>query len=180
MASSDAIASDERLTQINAELSQILEAKLEFLARTLSDTQRLTQKIASTELEIQRNTVQHARLGEESASLERDLAGLAEKLRSAAEVRDTRQADKYAREKEIQRIDWEIADKRKGNEEGEVRIKELERELDSIERENKKLQNRVVVLEEGVTRMKRVKEEYLTKIAGLDQEMKSLASGDQE
>lgn len=180
MASSDAIASDERLTQINAELSQILEAKLEFLARTLSDTQRLTQKIASTELEIQRNTVQHARLGEESASLERDLAGLAEKLRSAAEVRDARQADKYAREKEIQRVDWEIADKRKGNEESEVRIKELERELDSIERENKKLQNRVVVLEEGVTRMKRVKEEYLTKIAGLDQEMKSLASGDQE
>lgn len=180
MASSNAVGGDERLTEINAELSQILEAKLEFLARTLSETQRLTQKIASTELEIQRNSVQHSRLGDESSGLERELAGLSEKLRSAAEVRDARQADKYAKEKEIQRVEWEIADKRKANEESEVRIKELERELDGIERENKKLQNRILVLEEGVTRMKRVKEEYLTKIAGLDQEMKSLASGEQE
>ena len=41
-------ASDDRLTQINQELSSILEAKLEFLTRTLSDTQRTTQKIATT------------------------------------------------------------------------------------------------------------------------------------
>ena len=42
---------DERLTQINAELSSLLEAKMEFLTRTLNETQRFTQKIANTELE---------------------------------------------------------------------------------------------------------------------------------
>jgi chromosome segregation ATPase len=179
MASKDAAAGDERLTQINEELSGILEAKIEFLARTLSDTQRLTQKIANTELEIQRNASQHARLGDECATLDRDLAALGEKVKASAAERDARQADKYAREKEMQRVEWEIADRRKGNDETDGRIKDLERELEGLDRENKKLQNRIVVLEEGVTRMKKVREEYLNKIAGLDMEMKNLA-GDQE
>ncbi len=59
---SDAVTSDERLTQINDELSKILEEKIEFLTRTLSETQRFTQKIATTELAIQRNSAQHPRL----------------------------------------------------------------------------------------------------------------------
>ncbi len=179
MALTDAAGSDDRLTQINEELSRILEAKIEFLARTLSDTQRLTQKIANTELEIQRNSSQHSRLGEECTTLDKDMVSLAEKAKAAGTERDARQADKYAKEKELQRIDWEIADRRKGNDEADGKIKELERELDTHDRESKKLQNRIVVLEEGVARMKKVREEYLNKIAGLDMEMKNLA-GDQE
>ena len=38
----------------------------------------------------------------------------------------------------------------------------------------------IEVLNEGVERMKRVREEYLNRIKGLDQEMKSLAGGSAE
>jgi len=58
----EAANSDERLTQINSELSTILEEKVEFLTRVLGETQRFTQKIANTEIDIQRNSAQHSRL----------------------------------------------------------------------------------------------------------------------
>ncbi len=174
MAQSDAATSDQRLTQINEELSRILEEKIEFLTRTLSGTQRFTQKIANTELEIQRNSAQHTRLKEQCDTLDDEIKGLNERVESATGERDEKQQEKYAKEKEIQRLDWEISDKRKANEASEERIKTLDSDLDEVEKENKKLKNRIAVLEEGVLRMKKVKEEYLSKIAGLDKEMKNL------
>jgi chromosome segregation ATPase len=175
MAQTESVTSDERLTQINAELSKILEEKIEFLTRTLGETQRFTQKIANTELEIQRNTAQHSRLLEECTALQKELETLAGRVSAAAAERDGKQQSKYAQEKEIQRLEWEISDKRKANEESDTKTKALEAELDALEKDNKKHQNRITVQEEGVARMKKMREEYLAKIQGLDQEMKSLA-----
>jgi len=167
--------SDKRLTEINAELSRILETKIEFLTQTLSETQRLTQKIANTELEIQRNASQHASLGDEGANLEKELGVMSGRVKAAQEERDAKQQDKYAKEKETQRLEWEIADKIKANDEAGEKIRGLESELEHHEKDNKKLQGRVEVLEEGVERMRKVREEYLSKISSLDQEMKGLA-----
>lgn len=175
----EAANSDDRLTQINSELSTILEEKVEFLTRVLGETQRFTQKIANTELEIQRNSAQHTRLKEQCDTLDDEVKGLGDRVEAATAERDEKQQEKYAKEKEIQRLDWEISDKRKGEIESTERIKALENELDGLEKENKKLQNRISVLHEGVERMKRVREEYLSKIAGLDEEMKSLAAGEE-
>jgi chromosome segregation ATPase len=174
----ESVSSDERLSQINEELSSILEAKLEFLTRTLSDTQRLSQKIATTELELQRNTSQHGRLEEQVASLTKELVELEDRVAKATSDRDEKQNGKYATEKEIQRLDWEIADKRKASKDDETRIATLDRELAGGQNENETLKGRIIVLEEGVERMKTVRQEYLNKIKGLDAEMKSLAGGE--
>jgi chromosome segregation ATPase len=174
----ESVSSDERLSQINEELSSILEAKLEFLTRTLSDTQRLSQKIATTELELQRNTSQHGRLEEQVASLTKELVELEDRVAKATSDRDEKQNAKYATEKEIQRLDWEIADKRKASKDDETRIATLDRELAGGQNENETLKGRIIVLEEGVERMKTVRQEYLNKIKGLDAEMKSLAGGE--
>ncbi len=173
----DSVSSDERLTQINEELSSILEAKLEFLTRTLSDTQRLTQKIATTELEISRHTSQHGRLGEQVEGLTKELKELEDRVAAATKDRDDRQNDKYAKEKEIQRLDWEIADKRKAAKDDETKIANLEREQAGVEKENEGLAARITVLEEGVDRMKKVRQEYLDRIKGLDEEMANLKGG---
>ena len=150
----EAATSDERLTQINAELSTILEEKIETLTRVLSETQRFTQKIANTELEIQRNSAQHTRLKEQCDQLDDENSSLTTRVESARTERDTKQQEKNDRETEIQRLDWEISDKRKGLDESGDKIKTLEGELDGLEKENKRLQNRINVLEEGVQRMK--------------------------
>ncbi len=173
----DSASSDERLTQINEELSSILEAKLEFLTRTLSDTQRLTQKIATTELEIARHTSQHGRLEEQIGGLTKELGELEDRVAAATKDRDDKQNDKYAKEKEIQRLDWEIADKRKAAKDDETKIAGLEREQATVEKENEGLSARITVLVEGVERMKKVRQEYLDRIKGLDEEMANLKGG---
>ncbi len=177
MAQSEAVNSDDRLKQINEELGKILEDRTEFLTRTLSETQRFSQKIANTELEIQRNTSQHSRLNVEREELEKELSSLLERVTEASTARDAQQQEKYGKEKEIQRLEWEIADRRKANEEDSGKIRSLETELDGIDKENKKLANRVGVLEEGVARMQKIRDEYMQRIAGLDEEMKNVSGG---
>ena len=175
MANVEAAESDKRLTKINDELSTILAAKMEFLTKTLNETQRTTHKIAQIELEIQRHTSQYAGYEDEVKSLDKELGTLNERLKVSTEERDKRQQDKYDKEKELQRLDWEISDKLKSNDEAGNRIRALEGDLEKHDTENKQLQSRVAVLEEGVERMRKVREEYMAKIAGLDREMKGLA-----
>ena len=177
MAKAAAVTSDNRLVQLNDELSHILDEKVEFLTRTLNDTQRFTQKIAQTELDIQRHNAQYARLQDECEGPNKELATLAQRSDSSVTERDQKQQSKFEQEKELQRLEWEIEDKRKGVDEATTRIKGLEVELESVSNENEKLQSRVGVLEEGVERMKNVRDEYMAKIQGLDQQMKSLAGG---
>ena len=110
-------------------------------------------------------------------SLEKELKTLTPRVAEATTERDERQNEKYAREKELQRIDWEISDMRKANEDAAARIKDLERQHAELEKENKKLESRIQFLQEGVERMKSVRDEYLSRIKGLDQEMKNLAGG---
>ena len=175
MANVEAAQSDKRLTEINDELSKILAEKMEFLTKTLNETQRTTHKIAQIELEVQRHTSQYAGYEDEAKSLAKELSTLNERLKTSTEDRDKRQQDKYDKEKELQRLDWEISDKIKSNEDAGNRIRALEGDLEKHESENKKLESRSAVLEEGVERMRKVREEYMAKIAGLDQEMKGLA-----
>ena len=168
---------DERLSQINEELSKILEEKIEFLTRTLGETQRFTQKIANTELEIQRNTSQHARFGEECATLEKDLSSLSERVKAVSTEREEKQNAKYAQEKELQRIEWEIADSRKGISEAAEKIKSLSKEKADLERETKKVQGDVDKLEAGVQELRELKERLLGKSSALKAELG--ASGDE-
>ncbi len=171
----DATQSDQRLVEINNELNKILEDRITFLTTTVKTTERLTQQIASNELDIKRNTEMQGKLEDEMKGISKELDALTETTESLSSERDAKQKEKYAKEKEIQRIEWEISDKTKSIEKDEERIKDLEKELDKLERENKKLKNRVKVLEEGVARMTKVKQEYMKQIQGLNQEMSSLA-----
>lgn len=164
-------STDERLTQINSELSSLLEAKMEFLTRTLSETQRFTHKIASTEMEIQRNTSQHARFKEECQKLEKDLESLSGRVKEVSDDRDAKQNEKYAQEKELQRLEWEIADSRKAIDEGAERIKSLGKEKADLEKETKRIQAEVTKLEAGVSELRELKERLLGKSSALKAEL---------
>jgi len=179
MAEAQAAQSDTRLTEINDELSKILAEKMEFLTKTLNETQRTSHKIAQIELEIQRHTAQYAGYEDQGKSLDKELQTLTERLKISTEERDSKQQDKYDKEKELQRLDLEISDKAKSNDEAGERIRTLEKDLEKHESDNKKLLSRVAVLEEGVERMRKVREEYMAKIAGLDKEMKGLAGSEE-
>ena len=167
----EAGTTDDRLAQINDELSKILEARIEFLTRTLGETQRFTQKIANTELEIQRNTSQHSRFKEECQTLEKDLGTLSERVKEVSDEREGKQNEKYAQEKELQRLEWEIADSRKAIEESGEKIKGLTKERADLDKETKRLHSDVAKLEAGVQELRELKERLLGKSSALKAEL---------
>jgi chromosome segregation ATPase len=167
----EAGTTDDRLVQINEELSKILEDRIEFLTRTLGETQRFTQKIGNTELEIQRNTSQHARFKEECETLEKDLGTLTARVGEVSEEREAKQNEKYAQEKELQRLEWEIADARKAIEESGEKIKGLSKEKADLDKETKRLEGDVGKLEAGVQELRELKERLLGKSSALKAEL---------
>jgi chromosome segregation ATPase len=167
----DSVNTDQRLAQINDELSKLLEERIEFLTKTLAETQRFTHKIASTELEIQRNASQHVRFKEECESLEKELATLSDRVREVSGERDGRQNEKYAKEKEIQRLEWEIQDARKGIAEASEKSKALQKEKDLIEAENVALQGEVSELEGGVAELRKLRDRLRAKRQALNEEV---------
>jgi len=177
MASSVSLSGDERLVQINEELSTILEEKLTFLATALKTTERLTQQIASHELDIKRNTDLQSRLEGELQGIDSDLGNLRERSETLARDHESRQREKYAAEKEIQRLEWEIADRRKSISDDLAKVSEYEREMRALDSEHGKLQKQVQGLEAQVTQMRRAREDYLARISDLKREMSDIAGG---
>lgn len=180
MAPSISTGNDERLTQINRELSSILEEKMEFLNRTLSDTQKLSQKIAAAELEMQRHQEQQHRLEEESLRLQREIEDFDRRVKEATAQRDSRQEESYSKEKEIQRLEWEIDDKRKVISATEDRSRALEADLVTLARTNEELQKDVERKEAKIARLQKIRDEFMSRIAELDREegaLNSLNSG---
>ena len=170
--------SDDRLVAINNELNKILEDRVTFLTSTLKSTEKLTAQIASTEIDIKRNREMQGKLQDEMKDIGGELMSLTKTTEELSGDRDAKQKDKYAKEKEIQRLEWEIAEKGKEIENDDDKIRDLEKEMTKLERENKKLKNRVKVLEEGVERMRKVRQEYMQSIKNLNKEMTGLAPGE--
>lgn len=171
---------DDRLVELNNELKAILEERITFLTSTLKDTDRLTQQIANAEIDIRRNQQMGSKLQEEAEEIGSELEALQATTDELTAARDAKQQDKFATERKMQEMENDIASAGKDIEDGEGQIKDLEKELEKLERENKKLKNRVKVLEEGVTRMRKVREEYMRSIQDLNKEMTDLASSQEE
>ncbi len=171
---------DDRLVELNNELKAILEERITFLTSTLKDTDRLTQQIANAEIDIRRNQQMGSKLKEEAEEIGGELEALQATTDELTSARDAKQQEKFATERKMQEMENDIASAGKDIEDGEGHIKDLEKELEKLERENKKLKNRVKVLEEGVTRMRKVREEYMRSIQDLNKEMTDLASSQGE
>jgi chromosome segregation ATPase len=173
-------ASDERLVEINNELNSILEERITLLTTALKTTERLTQQIANTELDIKRNGEMQSKLEIEVGEIGGQLSSLTQTTDSLTAARDEKQNERFEREKEIQRLEMTISDKSKEIDNDDDKIRDLEKELSKLERENKKLKNRVKVLEEGVDRMRKVRGEYMKSIQDLNKEMTNLAGAQEQ
>ena len=180
MADAAQMSGDDRLVEINNELNAILEERITFLTSTLKTTESLTQQIANAELDIKRNQEMQANLENDAGGFDEKLAELKATTEELTSARDEKQAERFKTERQMQDLEVEIQNKAGEIEADEQKIKDLENELEKIERENKKLKNRVKVLEEGVTRMRKVREEYMRSIQDLNSEMKDLAASPEQ
>ena len=170
----------DRLEQLQAELQQILEDRLSQLARSVRSSEAVARRIVAAELEIERHSQTAAQLEADSQQLELQLMGARSRAEEARERHGSLAAERDRFRTEVDRIDGEVRgiDQEVGA--TRQRVTDLEAEANSLRTENASLKTKLKTLEENVTRMRRLKEELMSSISGLTQEMSGLAGGGQE
>jgi len=167
----------ERLEAIQSELAGILEERLSALNQAMRGTETFTRRIVSAELEIERHAARRESLEAEVVELEAaakaDIEGTADIRSRHAELTAERQ--RIANETE--RLEEEVAEA--GQQLGRTRgrVTQLEAEAETLRSENAALKAKLKTLEENIARMRRLKEELMSSISGLTQQMTGLAGG---
>ncbi len=164
--------SDDRLEQIQSELAGILEERLGALDRVLQQTESSTRRIIAASVEAERHQAHVQRLEDERASAEEEVARIrarADEVRSRhaglIQERDRTRAEVHRLEQEIREADAEVERNRQ-------RITSLEAEASTLREENNAQRTKVKTLEENITRMQRLKEELMSSVTGLAQQLR--------
>ena len=168
--------SDDRLEQIQAELAGILEERLGALDRILQQTESSTRRIIAANVEAERHQAHVQRLESERSSAEEEVMrvrGRADEVRNRhaglIQERDRTRAEVHRLEQEVRESDAEVERNRQ-------RITSLEAEASTLREENNALRTKVKTLEENIVRMQRLKEELMSSVTGLAQQLRQ-ASG---
>jgi chromosome segregation ATPase len=168
---------NDRLEAISTELADILEHRIQELMDIMRVTEATTRQIVSTELEIARGRATREALGAELSTLEAEVQELRKRAGTAnasyaalVEERRGLRDSVTAREREVRELTTQVEDLRRSQ-------VNFEAEGESLRRENAELGSRVRALEENVKRLRTLKDELMTNLSGLSQQMPELRIG---
>jgi chromosome segregation ATPase len=150
-----------RLSEINAELSSILEARIQELSTAMRGAEQVTRQVVSTEMEIARFRQLGDSLSAEIGDLKREVSALRAR---ADEVRAQHGGLITDRERLRAEVDRMERDLREGDGEATAlrsRARALESESDGLKKETGELKSKIKAMEEGVAKMRKLKEEQM-------------------
>lgn len=167
---------DDRLQQIQTELTAILEERLGALHTVLRNTESTTRQIIAADVELERHNFNQTKLATELESIEQKVAQAREhldtvqgKVAALTVEHEQLSADVEKREQEVRSLDAEAEKSRQ-------QIASLEEEAGSLREENASLRTKVKTLQENIVRMQRLKDELMSSVTGLAQQLRQ-ASG---
>lgn len=167
----------DRLQSIQSELQQILEARLADLTGVMRESESVTRRIVSAELEIERHRGTAEQLGAETESLQAQVDSARDHTAQVRERHGALLAERDHHRAEVERLEAEVRGADGEVESTRAQVEALENEAEALRSENASLKTKLKTLEENVTRMRRLKEELMSSISGLTQEMTGLAGG---
>lgn len=165
--------SADRLDQISNELASILEARMKDLLAAMKGAEQTTRQIVSAEMEIARYQQVIESSGAEKAALEKETAT----LKGRAEEAKAAQAKAAA---ERDRLREELGGVEANAQAARDQHRALVEQSDALTKETTELRNKIRALEENLVRMRKMKEELLSGIGSLTQQMSQLGIGGKE
>ncbi len=170
----------DRLQTIQQELNSILQARIAELQAAMASAEETARQIVAAELEAAR--VRQAREGLDGriSGVQGDLDALkaqADEVR-ASHAKVVSERDTLCEEHE--RLMHETSQAEREVQTARIQTRKLEKESDSLRQENVELKLKLRTLEDNVGRMRKLREELLSSISSLSQQMSTLAVTDQE
>jgi chromosome segregation ATPase len=151
-----ASSSAERLNEISTELAGILETRIQELTSAMKSAETTTRQIVATEMEIARYTQIVDTLGSEVGGLQKEAAAMRRKAEDARSGYTAAMADRDAARSDLNRLD---------------------EQADELRRETTELRARAKALEESVSRMRKLRDDTLGAVGGLDQQLAGMGLG---
>ncbi len=173
-------ADSDRLQSIQEELNLILQERIAELRGAMSSAEETARQIVAAELEASRIRQVRQDLDGRISGLKTDLDAL---RAQADEVRGAHGAAVGERDElrqEFSRLKEETEEAEREVQTTRIQTRKLEKENDSLRQENVELKLKLRTLEDNVARMKKLREELLSNISSLSQQMTSLAAQDRE
>jgi len=170
----------DRLARIESELAEVLEQRLGVLADALASSERVTRRIIAAEVEIERHNQSRVTLREEMAELERQVGEDRTRGDAMAAELASLQAERNRLRDTAVELDRNLETTRGEVEDTRGRVAALESESDALRNENTALRTKLKTLEENLSRMRQLKDELMSSISGLTQQMSGLAGGGSE
>ena len=169
--------SSSRLNEISAELSSILEARIQELTRAMKGAEQITRQIVATEMEISRHQQVQASMGPELGQLNAEIENLRLKVEELRGEQARLNNSRDEARAEVTRAGQGLKETELETESLRASGRKLEEEAEILRRENADLRNKLRTLEENVVRMRKLKEELMASISGLSQQMSALSLG---
>jgi chromosome segregation ATPase len=168
----------DRLSQIQAELAQLLEERLSQLQSALRSTEHTARRVLSAEMDLARIAADREHHERELAALEAELgqarSRAADARRSHLDLvaaRDQQRAELDRLERDVRAVDADAAQVRQ-------RVAALQSEGEALREENNSLKVKLKTLEENVGRMKSLRQELMSSISALTAEARATSSGE--
>ncbi len=169
-----------KLERIQAELGQIVDERIQALEAVLQNAERMTRRLIKAEMELEHLNNNETELSLQASTLEDQVAAARSRnaeIESSHQRLLTERDGLAARQKALTDESEELR--------GAVNalrdeVQQAETEASSLRNENTSLRTKAKTLQENVTRMRQLRDELMSSISGLTQQMSGLAGGDPE
>ncbi len=167
-----------RLDEIRVELGQILEARVSDLMTSVRESEEFTRRILAAELEMARARQLREDLDGEVKRVQQDLDALRARAEEVRSEHTDGLADRQVVREEIRDMERDVEEARTEVRASRIKLRDMEKEGDSLRQENVELKIKLRTLEENVGRMRKLRDELLSSITQLSQQMTNI--GDNE
>ncbi len=167
-----------QLERIQSELGQIVDARIAALEAVLQNAERMTRRLIKAEVELEHLNENESDMTVQAEALEAQL--LTARARNAEIKKDhdallNQQEELTSRSEHLTETSQAL---RQDVEKARAKVLEIETEANTLRTENTSLRTKAKTLQENVTRMQQLKDELMSSISGLTQQMSGLASGE--
>ena len=170
----------EEALPLVAELGEIVDERIQALEAVLQNAERMTRRLIKAEMELEHLSGNETELTLQASTLEDQVA--AARSRNA-EIEATHQRLLAERDQLAarQRALADESEELRGTVETlREEVQQAETDASSLRNENTSLRTKAKTLQENVTRMRQLRDELMSSISGLTQQMSGLAGGDPE
>ena len=169
-----------QLARIQKELGQIVDERIHALEMVLQNSERMTRRLIKAEMELEHLSSNDVELQAQANSLEAQVAAARSRCEQMRNTHSSLVTERDTLKETHGRLGGEVTALREEVEQLRDEVGTVENEANSLRNENTALRTKAKTLEENVIRMRQLKDELMSSISGLTQQMSGLAGGESE